>query len=231
MDIQFDEIEEFQDLYLKLAQIGCEVEFAPLRIPVDVPITVETHRQAILFALQLMQKRCDQLKQRLYEAYDYQERFKPAHHQLAVHAHLLDAPLAMSRQQFLGQACDLEQRRLVLKSQGKQFPLWAFWFGDDEIPKNRIALESLYGDEPSFTGIFCEPEHGLNGENAKINSAYFETIDCLFNGMHGEQDIYAWNPDCAEYLNHDDHRAQRYLWTFHQRDSDRIIVILMVSGD
>lgn len=225
------EILEFDDLYSRLHDVGCVIEFAVLRHDNAKHLNVYAHRNAAISALHVFAKRVDAYFDALLKRPEYSNRTRSEFFGVTTNAALIGEGSPVPLADFLGPFCDIEKRRLLMRGPINRDQILLYWCGEKEIPKNAVDQPMRTSGDGGFAGAYLDPPYSLSGSKEKINALFFEVVDRLFGGFACPVEIYKWSPDCSNYFDAGKEWWGCYFWTLSTAGSDRIVAIAASSTD
>ncbi|MBI1835000.1 MAG: hypothetical protein HYR92_04465 [Burkholderiales bacterium] len=228
---QFQEISDFDDLYLRLHDIGCVIEFVTLQHKESNSITIDLHRQAALFGLEVLRKRVDTYFEDLLMMPEYLNRKRSDFFSVSINPNLIGNGIAVSVNDFLGPYCDIERRRLLMTGPIQRPQTYLYWFGDEEVPKNGLTSPPPGVEYGGLSGAYVDPPYGLSGTKEQRNALFFEIVDCLLMGLKPHVTIFKWNHDSSNYFDAGKEWWGCYFWTIQLGDSGKFVVIAASSTD
>lgn len=227
----FQELTHFEDLYARLSDIGCVLQFAPLRYSGAGHHPGEIHRQAALAGLQILKQRTDAYFEHLLKRPEYADRQRCEFFQTSIDPARLGSGQRIELDAFLGPYCDLAQRRLLMRGEHREGRTAYYWYGDETDQNKRQSAPDLEFAEAGLARAYLAPPYHLRGSQTQKNALFFEIVDQLLGGLAEPVEIFAWSPDSSNFFDAGKEWWGCYFWTLHPPDSERYIVIAASTTD
>ena len=211
--------------------LGVVIECVPFVLEGDDGCNRGVHRVAALATLGVLKDQSDAYFDALLTEPKYTGRKREDFFMMTINADALGEGTLVENVDFLGPYCDLSGRRLLMRGTMKNHRNDLFWFGDSEMPRNRVRTPSRTHLNGSFAEAYLDPPYSLSGTPAERNAAFYDALDLLFDGMRNDCTIFRWSDASSNYFDCGREWWGTYFWTVHATGTDRIVGLVASASD
>jgi hypothetical protein len=221
----------FDELMARWNALGVVIECVPFVLDGADGCSRGVHRAAALATLGVLKDQSDSYFDAVLASPEYADRKRENFFMMTIDADALGEGEPVEKVDFLGPYCDLDGRRLLMRGTMKNHRNDLFWFGDAEMPRNRVPLPTRTHSNGSFADAYLDPPYSLSGTRTDCNAAFIDALDLLFDGLHGDCTIFRWSDASSNYFDGGREWWGTYFWTVHAAGTDRIVGCVASATD
>ena len=221
----------FDALMARWNALGVVIECVPFVLEGADGCDRGVHRTTALATLGVLKDQSDAFYDAVLAEPKYVDRKREDFFMMMIDGDALGEGDPVEKVDFLGPYCDLAGRRLLMCGTTKNHRNDLFWFGDAEMPRNRVPTPTRTHLNGSFADAYLDPPYSLSGTPAERNAAFYDALDLLFDGMRKDCTIFRWSDASSNYFDCGREWWGTYFWTVHVTGTDRIVGLVASATD